>query len=161
MRSQWFHARLDATIHDHAKADAMTASRLFFPITLRGLTLDNRIVLSPMCQYASQDGNPSPWHTVHLGTYALANLGLAITEATAVEPAGRISPMCLGLYSDAHQEALAHIKGPNLTGNRHGLRASGRTEAAQEHGEDFRRSGVDSGRNERNGRSGDASGGSR
>jgi hypothetical protein len=109
MRSQWFHARLDATIHDHAKADAMTASRLFSPITLRGLTLDNRIVLSPMCQYASQDGNPSPWHTVHLGTYALANLGLAITEATAVEPAGRISPMCLGLYSDAHQEALAHI----------------------------------------------------
>jgi NADH:flavin oxidoreductase / NADH oxidase family len=87
MRSQWFHARLDATIHDHTKADAMTASRLFSPITLRGLTLDNRIVLSPMCQYASQDGNPSPWHTVHLGTYALANLGLAITEATAVEPA--------------------------------------------------------------------------
>ena len=62
----------------------MTASRLFSPITLRGLTLDNRIVLSPMCQYASQDGNPSAWHTVHLGTYALANLGLAITEATAV-----------------------------------------------------------------------------
>ena len=87
----------------------MTASRLFSPITLRGLTLDNRIVLSPMCQYASQDGNPSAWHTVHLGTYALANLGLAITEATAVEPAGRISPMCLGLYSDAHQEALARI----------------------------------------------------
>ena len=87
----------------------MTASKLFSRITLRGLTLDNRIVLSPMCQYASQDGNPSAWHTVHLGTYALANLGLAITEATAVEPAGRISPMCLGLYSDAHQEALAHI----------------------------------------------------
>ena len=59
-------------------------SQLFSPITLRGLTLDNRIVLSPMCQYASQDGNPSQWHTVHLGTYALANLGLVITEATAV-----------------------------------------------------------------------------
>jgi 2,4-dienoyl-CoA reductase-like NADH-dependent reductase (Old Yellow Enzyme family) len=84
-------------------------SQLFSPITLRGLTLDNRIVLSPMCQYASQDGNPSQWHTVHLGTYALANLGLVITEATAVEPAGRISPMCLGLYTDAHQEALARI----------------------------------------------------
>jgi 2,4-dienoyl-CoA reductase-like NADH-dependent reductase (Old Yellow Enzyme family) len=84
-------------------------SQLFSPITLRELTLDNRIVLSPMCQYASQDGNPSQWHTVHLGTYALANLGLVITEATAVEPAGRISPMCLGLYSDAHQEALARI----------------------------------------------------
>jgi 2,4-dienoyl-CoA reductase-like NADH-dependent reductase (Old Yellow Enzyme family) len=86
-------------------------SQLFSPITLRGLTLDNRIVLSPMCQYASQDGNPSQWHTVHLGTYALANLGLVITEATAVEPAGRISPMCLGLYNDAHQEALARIVG--------------------------------------------------
>src|SRR5215510_2089004 len=84
-------------------------SQLFSPITLRGLTLDNRIVLSPMCQYASQDGNPSQWPTVHLGRYALANLGLVITEATAVEPAGRISPMCLGLYSDAHQEALARI----------------------------------------------------
>jgi 2,4-dienoyl-CoA reductase-like NADH-dependent reductase (Old Yellow Enzyme family) len=86
-------------------------SQLFSPITLRGLTLDNRIVLSPMCQYASQDGNPSQWHTVHLGSYALANLGLVITEATAVEPAGRISPMCLGLYNDAHQEALARIVG--------------------------------------------------
>jgi 2,4-dienoyl-CoA reductase-like NADH-dependent reductase (Old Yellow Enzyme family) len=87
----------------------MTETKLFSPIRLRGLTLDNRIVLSPMCQYASQDGNPSEWHTVHLGTYALANLGLVITEATAVEPVGRISPMCLGLYSDEHQEGLARI----------------------------------------------------
>ena len=87
----------------------MADCKLFTPITLRGLTLDNRIVLSPMCQYASQDGFASDWHMAHLGTYALANLGLAITEATAVEPKGRISPMCLGLYSDAHQEALARI----------------------------------------------------
>ena len=87
----------------------MTQSKLFTPITLRGLTLDNRIVLSPMCQYASKDGHASEWHTVHLGTYALANLGLVITEATAVEPEGRISPMCLGLYSDAHQEGLARV----------------------------------------------------
>jgi 2,4-dienoyl-CoA reductase-like NADH-dependent reductase (Old Yellow Enzyme family) len=87
----------------------MTQSKLFTPITLRGLTLDNRVVLSPMCQYASKDGHASEWHTVHLGTYALANLGLVITEATAVEPEGRISPMCLGLYSDAHQEGLARV----------------------------------------------------
>src|SRR4051794_10260969 len=87
----------------------MTDCKLFSPITLRGLTLDNRIVLSPMCQYASHDGDASDWHMAHLGTYALANLGLVITEATAVEPAGRISPMCLGLYTDAHQEALARI----------------------------------------------------
>ena len=87
----------------------MTDCHLFSPITLRGLSLDNRIVLSPMCQYAAQDGLASDWHIAHLGTYALANLGLAITEATAVEPKGRISPWCLGLYSDAHQEALARI----------------------------------------------------
>ncbi len=87
----------------------MSDCKLFSPITLRGLTLDNRIVLSPMCQYASQDGFASDWHIAHLGTYALANLGLAITEATAVEPKGRISPWCLGLYSDAHQEGLARI----------------------------------------------------
>jgi 2,4-dienoyl-CoA reductase-like NADH-dependent reductase (Old Yellow Enzyme family) len=87
----------------------MADSKLFSPITLRGLTLDNRIVLSPMCQYASHDGFASDWHIAHLGTYALANLGLAITEATAVEPKGRISPMCLGLYSDAHMEPLARI----------------------------------------------------
>jgi 2,4-dienoyl-CoA reductase-like NADH-dependent reductase (Old Yellow Enzyme family) len=84
-------------------------SRLFSPITLRGLTLDNRIVLSPMCQYAAQEGRATDWHIAHLGTYALGNLGLAITEATAVEPKGRISPVCLGLYCDAHQEALARI----------------------------------------------------
>src|SRR3569833_1249097 len=87
----------------------MTDSKLFTPIALRGLTLDNRVVLSPMCQYAATDGLASDWHLAHLGTFALGNLGLAITEATAVEPRGRISPWCLGLYSDAHQEALARI----------------------------------------------------
>ena len=87
----------------------MTDCNLFTPIQLRNLTLDNRIVLSPMCQYASQGGFASDWHIAHLGQYALANLGLAITEATAVEPQGRISPWCLGLWSDAHMEALARI----------------------------------------------------
>ena len=84
-------------------------ANLFTPIKLRGVTLDNRIVLSPMCQYAAQDGNASDWHMAHLGSYALANLGLVITEAAAVEPVGRISPMCLGLYSEQHQEGLARI----------------------------------------------------
>lgn len=87
----------------------MSDCHLFQPITLRGLTLDNRIVLSPMCQYASVDGVASDWHMAHLGTYALGNLGLVITEATGVEPKGRISPMCLGLYSDAHMAPLARI----------------------------------------------------
>ena len=104
----------------------MADCKLFSPITLRGLTLDNRIVLSPMCQYASQDGHASDWHMAHLGTYALANLGLAITEATAVEPKGRISPMCLGLYSDAHQEGLARISGSIETTARRNSASSSR-----------------------------------
>jgi 2,4-dienoyl-CoA reductase-like NADH-dependent reductase (Old Yellow Enzyme family) len=84
-------------------------SRLFSPFTMRGLTLDNRIVLSPMCQYAARDGSATDWHKVHLGTFSLSNLGLIITEATAVEPIGRISPWCLGLYSDENQKALADV----------------------------------------------------
>ena len=83
--------------------------RLFEPYSLRGLTLDNRIVLSPMCQYAARDGNASDWHVMHLGQYACANIGIVITEATGVEPRGRISPWCLGLYSDENQEALARV----------------------------------------------------
>jgi 2,4-dienoyl-CoA reductase-like NADH-dependent reductase (Old Yellow Enzyme family) len=85
------------------------SSKLFSPFTMRELTLENRVVLSPMCQYASRDGNASSWHDAHLGTYALSNLGLVITEATGVEPEGRISPWCLGLYSDENQEALARV----------------------------------------------------
>jgi 2,4-dienoyl-CoA reductase-like NADH-dependent reductase (Old Yellow Enzyme family) len=87
----------------------MTESTLFSPYTMRGLTFDNRLVLSPMCQYAATDGTASDWHLVHLGGYALGNLGCIITEATAVEPVGRISPQCLGLYSDENQEALERV----------------------------------------------------
>ena len=85
------------------------APLLFTPFDMRGLTLDNRIVLSPMCQYAAQDGNASDWHLVHLGQFACANVGLIIAEATGVEPRGRISPQCLGLYSDDNQAALARV----------------------------------------------------
>ncbi len=85
------------------------APLLFTPFDMRGLTLDNRIVLSPMCQYAAQDGNASDWHLMHLGQFACANVGLIITEATGVEPRGRISPQCLGLYSDDNQAALARV----------------------------------------------------
>ena len=84
-------------------------SPLFSPYTMRSLTLDNRIVLSPMCQYAAKNGNANDWHMAHLGNFALGNLGLVITEATGVEPEGRISPWCLGLYSDENQEALARV----------------------------------------------------
>ena len=85
------------------------APLLLTPFDMRGLTLDNRIVLSPMCQYAAQDGNASDWHLMHLGQFACANVGLIITEATGVEPRGRISPHCLGLYSDDNQSALARV----------------------------------------------------
>src|SRR5205809_5179979 len=82
---------------------------LFAPLTLRDLTLANRIVVSPMCEYSSVDGFANDWHFVHLGSRAVGGAGLVLTEATAVTPDGRISPEDLGLWSDAHADALAPI----------------------------------------------------
>ena len=82
-------------------------SPLFTPITLRRLTLHNRIVVSPMCQYSAEDGSATDWHLLHLGSFAVGGAGLLMIEATAVEAAGRISHGCLGLYSDANEAALA------------------------------------------------------
>src|SRR5690606_8457295 len=82
-------------------------SRLFTPLTLGQLTLDNRIAVSPMCQYTANDGNAAPWHLMHLGTLAGSGAGLVMVEATAVERAGRITHGCPGLYSDANEFALA------------------------------------------------------
>lgn len=82
---------------------------LFEPLTLRSVTMPNRIVLSPMCQYSAVDGLATDWHTVHLGRYAAAGLGLIIIEATHVSAVGRITPSCLGLYTDAHEQALTKI----------------------------------------------------
>jgi 2,4-dienoyl-CoA reductase-like NADH-dependent reductase (Old Yellow Enzyme family) len=84
-------------------------SSLFEPLTLRGLTLPNRAWVSPMCQYTSVDGLANSWHLVHLGSFAIGRAGLILTEATAVTPEGRISPQDLGLWSDAHAEALAPV----------------------------------------------------
>ena len=84
-------------------------SQLFSPIRLRSLELPNRIVVSPMCQYSAIDGRANNWHTVHLGQLALSGAGLLIVEATAVEPIGRITPGCLGLYDDACEEALGWV----------------------------------------------------
>lgn len=84
-------------------------SALFTPLALRGVTFRNRVFVSPMCQYSSRDGFPTSWHLVHLGTRAVGGAGLVIQEATAVEPAGRISPDDAGLWSDAHAEAYAPI----------------------------------------------------
>jgi 2,4-dienoyl-CoA reductase-like NADH-dependent reductase (Old Yellow Enzyme family) len=85
------------------------ASRLFRPITLGGITLANRIAVSPMCQYSGADGSANDWHLQHLGALSLSGAGLLLVEQTAVEPAGRITHGCLGLYSDANEAALARI----------------------------------------------------
>ncbi|MCH8113308.1 MAG: NADH:flavin oxidoreductase/NADH oxidase [Proteobacteria bacterium] len=84
-------------------------SQLFSPITLRGLTLRNRIVIAPMCQYSASDGNANEWHLIHLGHMALSGAGLLMIEATGVQPEGRITSRCLGLYSDGNEAALAKI----------------------------------------------------
>jgi len=87
----------------------MSNSKLFSPTRLRGLDLDNRIVVSPMCQYSADDGTASDWHMMHLGMLSNSGASLLIIEATGVEPAGRISPGCLGLYSDENEQALKRV----------------------------------------------------
>ena len=78
---------------------------LFSPITLKGLTLPNRIVIPPMDQYSGADGKPGPWHAMHYGHLAVSGAGLLIVEATAVEAPGRIAPEDLGLWNDAQEAA--------------------------------------------------------
>src|SRR6516164_5590961 len=84
-------------------------SALFSPIKLADLTLPNRIVVSPMCQYSANDGVANDWHLTHLGMLANSGAGLLVVEATHVERHGRITHGCMGLYSDASEDALAHI----------------------------------------------------
>ena len=84
-------------------------STLFSPITLRDLKLQNRIMVAPMCQYSSQDGDANDWHFTHINSLALSGAGVFCIEATAVEASGRITPGCLGLYSDANEAALKPI----------------------------------------------------
>jgi 2,4-dienoyl-CoA reductase-like NADH-dependent reductase (Old Yellow Enzyme family) len=78
------------------------SASLFAPLELGNITLPNRIVVSPMCQYSAEDGFANDWHLVHLGSRAVGGAGLVITEATAVRPEGRISPQDLGLWKDEH-----------------------------------------------------------
>jgi 2,4-dienoyl-CoA reductase-like NADH-dependent reductase (Old Yellow Enzyme family) len=82
---------------------------LFAPLRLRSLELAHRILVSPMCQYASEDGLATDWHLVHLGSRAVGGAALVFTEATAVAAEGRISPQDLGIYDDRHVEGLAQI----------------------------------------------------
>jgi 2,4-dienoyl-CoA reductase-like NADH-dependent reductase (Old Yellow Enzyme family) len=82
---------------------------LFTPLSIRDVTLRNRIVVSPMCEYSSPDGFATDWHVVHLGSRAVGGAGLVLTEAAAVTADGRISPADLGIYRDDHVEPLARI----------------------------------------------------
>jgi len=82
---------------------------LFDEFCLKGVTLRNRIAMSPMCQYSADDGMPNDWHLVHLGSRAIGGAGLVCVEATGVTPAGRITPGCTGIWSDAHGHAYARI----------------------------------------------------
>ena len=84
-------------------------SMLFSPLALRGLTLPNRIVVSPMCQYSAVNGVAQPWHMIHLGHLALSGAGMLCLEATAVEAVGRITAGDLGLWDDATEAALATV----------------------------------------------------
>jgi 2,4-dienoyl-CoA reductase-like NADH-dependent reductase (Old Yellow Enzyme family) len=84
-------------------------SHLFSPLKLRELVFRNRVFVSPMCQYSSEDGMPTDWHLVHLGSRAVGGAGLVMVEATSVSPVGRISPWDNGMWSEAHGRAFARI----------------------------------------------------
>jgi 2,4-dienoyl-CoA reductase-like NADH-dependent reductase (Old Yellow Enzyme family) len=84
-------------------------SALFSPLAFAGVNLDNRIAVSPMCQYSADDGCANDWHLTHLGMLANSGAGLLVVEATHVERLGRITHGCLGLYSEANEAALKRV----------------------------------------------------
>jgi 2,4-dienoyl-CoA reductase-like NADH-dependent reductase (Old Yellow Enzyme family) len=90
-------------------AKTFASPTLFAPLPIRSVTLTNRIAVSPMCEYSSDDGFANDWHLVHLGSRAVGGAGLVMTEATAVEPDGRITDRDLGLWKTAHIETLKRI----------------------------------------------------
>jgi 2,4-dienoyl-CoA reductase-like NADH-dependent reductase (Old Yellow Enzyme family) len=87
----------------------MTSMLLFEPFTVGDVTLRNRIIVSPMCEYSAVDGLPNDWHLVHLGSRAVGGAALVFTEATSVSPEGRISPGDTGIWNDAQRDAWARI----------------------------------------------------
>src|SRR5271154_6600474 len=94
----------------NARSQTLPSSpKLLSPLTLSNLTLKNRVVISPMCQYSAIDGVVNDWHLVHLGRFALGGAGLVIIEATAVEARARISPGVVGIWNDGQARALARI----------------------------------------------------
>jgi len=101
------HSKKDSVEANHNRCNS--GSDLLSPITIRGVTLKNRVVMSPMCQYCAVDGYADDWHLVHQGSRAAGGAGLIFTEATAVTPEGRISYGDLGIWDDRHIEPLKRI----------------------------------------------------
>jgi anthraniloyl-CoA monooxygenase len=100
---RWFQERAGVN------ADAPVRRPMFAPFRRRGMTLKNRVVVSPMAQYKAVDGCPTDWHLVHLGERAKGGAGLVCTEMTCVSPEGRITPGCTGMYDDVHEAAWKRI----------------------------------------------------
>ena len=94
---------------DSAAPAPNSTPHLFRPVTFRSVTSRNRIMLSPLCEYSAPEGLAGGWHMVHLGARAVGGAGIVFTEATAVEPRGRISKYCPGLWNDAQRDAWAPI----------------------------------------------------
>ncbi len=85
------------------------SSRLFTPFSIGRMELANRITIAPMCQYSAVDGSMTDWHLMHLGTLALSGASMMVIEATGVTPEGRITPQCVGLYSDVNEAAIKRV----------------------------------------------------
>jgi len=98
-----------STTGSNGAANGAERPLLFQPLTMRGVTTRNRIVVSPMCQYSSVDGGPTDWHLVHLGKFAMGGAGIVFGEETTIEPVGRKTHECAGLYTDEHIPAYRRI----------------------------------------------------
>ncbi len=117
LRAPEFVAATDRSVADELGANArilkqdLPAVPMFQPLRLRGMTLENRVVLSPMCMYSATDGLPDDWHLVHYGSRAVGGAGLLFTEMTCVAADARITPGCTGLWNDAQETAWGRIVG--------------------------------------------------
>lgn len=130
-------------------------SQLFSPLKLRDVEFKNRVFVSPMCQYSSEDGLPTDWHLVHLGSRAVGGAGMVMVEASAVSPEGRISPWDSGIWSEEHAEKFRRITDfisqqgavPGIQLSHAGRKAS--TQRPWEGGAVLRRGELDAARSER------------
>ena len=106
---RWWAGEVANTEHIALRADFAAPPPMFAPFTLRGMRLANRVVVSPMCQYAADQGTPNDWHLVHYGARALGGAGLVYTEMVCVAADARITPGCAGLYAPEHQQWWTRI----------------------------------------------------